>query len=46
MFTVAAESRVASPGDSIGNFVVESISRAGMRLVCGDSVVVRGVGDE
>lgn len=46
MFTVAAESRVASPGDSIGDFVVESISRAGVRLVCGDSVVVRGVGDE
>ena len=46
MFTVAAEYRVASPGDSIGDFVVESISRAGMRLVCGDSVVVRGVGDE
>lgn len=46
MFTVAAESRVASPGDSIGDFVVESIRRAGVRLVCGDSVVVRGVGDE
>ena len=25
---------------------VESIRRAGVRLVCGDSVVVRGVGDE
>ena len=46
MFSMAAESRVASPGDSIGNFTVESISRAGVRLVCGDSVVVRGVGDE
>ena len=46
MFTVAAEYRVASPGDSIGDFVVESIRRAGVRLVCGDSVVVRGVGDE
>ncbi|MDD5941699.1 hypothetical protein [Fibrobacter sp.] len=45
MFTVATESRVVSPGDSLGDFAVENIGRAGVRLVCGDSVVVRGVGD-
>jgi hypothetical protein len=46
MFTVATESRVVSLGDSLGDFAVESIGRAGVRLVCGDSVEVRGVGDE
>ena len=46
MFTVATESHVVSLGDSLGDFAVENIGRAGVRLVCGDSVVVRGVGDE
>lgn len=46
MFTVATESRVVSLGDSLGDFAVDAITRAGVRLVCGDSVVVRGVGDE
>ena len=45
MFTVATESRVVSLGDSLGDFAVENIGRAGVRLVCGASVVVRGVGD-
>ena len=45
MLSMGAGAREVSPGDSLGGFAVDSIGRSGVKLVCGDSVVERNVGD-